>query len=586
MISAALCALVLPQACEEVTPDTDNPVVKPFRIKAALPSQTKTQLVKEGDVFKTYWSAGDVISVNGHLSTQLQAGGEASAEFVFENYQPAEGDILNILYPGAENSRFTIPASQTYTDGLYPAAAAPMWGSAQHPSDVQMNHLCTILRFNFTGQGTISGFTLTANGGERIAGEFALGYADGTFNGALSGGDSYQIEVTFEGGLALGAETVGFNVPVLAGTYGKGFTMRIYNTEGKYAILNFFGSGKTLDPLKVYDFESKTYDPDVTLTEEYIEDYREHHLIDEYCLTVGTYNILASNARSDAGNNTWDEAKGTLSSIITSMGCDVMTLNELESTGIAYLQGQLEGYEWVLKPNYNGGYAFAPGIIYRTERIEKLADGIFWLSVPDAASLQTTQGCYSYWDTENYNGLLPDEHKANEHRCCVWARFKDKVSGKEFYFFASHPEIRGLDLDSSKANTLDCLNAGNCRSLAAQVPLVNTEGLPFIVAGDMNTWSGHISYTVFEGAGWTSAFDAAAEADCLSPICVNRPGTDIGKSSYDYSESRRIDHVFNNGFNVLSYDTIFTQYTNTTDGKKYYPSDHLPVKVRLNFSEE
>jgi endonuclease/exonuclease/phosphatase family metal-dependent hydrolase len=258
------------------------------------------------------------------------------------------------------------------------------------------------------------------------------------------------------------------------------------------------------------------------------------------------------------------------------MGCDVMTVNELYSTEIDYLQDALADYEWVLHHNYNGGYAFAPGIIYNPVRLEKLSDGIFWLSDPEAITLKITQGKYWYFDWDNLSDIV---REAAEHRCCVWAKFRDKVTGYSFCYFATHPETRGSDSDSSKKGTLECLNAGNIRSLAAQVPLVNTEEWPVIIAGDMNTYSGHVSYTVFASAGWTDSFTAATSAKCLDEDTRKAPGTDVGTGPvYVTNESRRIDFVLHDGFEVCSYRNIFTKYNGI------YPSDHLPVRVELSFS--
>lgn len=299
-----------------------------------------------------------------------------------------------------------------------------------------------------------------------------------------------------------------------------------------------------------------------------IEDYDENTLFEREKLCVGTYNILAADARDVAGANTWSAAKSTISRIISEMRCDVMTLNELHDTEISYLKTDLDGYEWILHHNENNSYRFAPGIIYRPSRLEKEADGIFWLNNPDATSLQTAAGAYTY-----------DGYSAAPHRCCVWARFLDKNTGRSFYYFAAHPEIRGADADSPKANTLECLNAGNIRSLAAQIRLINSDNLPIVIAGDLNTHSKHISYDVFKSAGWIDAFVAASSARCISGESLEAPGTDVGTNpeAYVTNESRRVDFVLYSGFDIRSYTSIYSRYNGI------YPSDHLPIKTELIF---
>lgn len=574
-------ALAFATGCEEIKPDSQEQ--KTFKLTVSMPDvseqQPRTHIERLGDVFRTYWSIGDDISINGHISSPVVSDGEHSTEFIFNGYSPLDGEIMNILHPGVSGNSFIIPAEQNFAEGRYPSAAAPMWSSAVKGADVTMNHLCSILSLNFHGEGSISKVELTATGGEHIAGEFQMGFSDGAYSGAVTGGSGSQITITFVPAVALAPDKVAtLNIPVLAGRYTKGFMAKIYNSEGKFQRIKIYSAGKVLDPLKVYERPDDIFNP--VENSGSLGDMDENIIIDNRILTVGTYNILASSARTEAGENTWDAAKETIAGIISDMNCDVMTLNELYSTEIDYLQGALAGYEWVLHHNLDDTYTFAPGIIYNPVRLEKLSDGIFWLSDPEATSLKTTQGCYSYED-RNFEtaGFLPDVYKAGEHRCCVWARFRDKVTGYQFCYFAPHAETRGADSASPKTGTLDCLNAGNIRSLAAQVPLVNTEGLPLLVAGDMNTYSGHISYQVFDASGWTDSFNAASAAKCLDADTRKEPGTDIGLGpDYVRTEARRIDFVLYDGFEVRSYSNIFTRYNGG------YPSDHLPVKVKLSFS--
>lgn len=298
-------------------------------------------------------------------------------------------------------------------------------------------------------------------------------------------------------------------------------------------------------------------------------------------LAVGTYNILYANGRSKCPNNTWDAAKVSISSIIMDMDCDVMSLDELGTTEIEYLRKALTGYEWITKANTGGKFSYAPGIIYRSSRLKKLSDGIFWLSDPDAKSLVTTESAYKYVDPASGT-----TYKASSGRVCVWAVFRDLVTEKEFCWFAPHPHIRGDDQNSSLSETTTCLNAGNIRSLVKQIPYVNVNNLPIIVAGDMNTWSGHVSYTqVFSKTNWSNAFNAAIEANVRDATTAIRPGTHPGLNpgSYSYPESTRIDHIYYCGFSIKSYKSLFNTYVNAVDKLKYHPSDHLPIKVILQY---
>ena len=296
-------------------------------------------------------------------------------------------------------------------------------------------------------------------------------------------------------------------------------------------------------------------------------------------LCVGTYNILAIKSRD--GNNTWDAAKGAIATNINIMSCDIMTLNELEVNEIDYIRQQFPHLTLVEFPNTNNSqYNNAPGILYNPNRLEIMDEGIYWLSDPNTSKLITEPSAYSYIDWRNWT-----KYEASVARACVWAKFLDKKTSEMFYFFSTHPHPRGDDMESSKFNTVSSLNCGNISSLLKQIPIINTENLPYVVAGDMNTESSYLSYNLFLEAGLTSAFDEAREKGVIDGQTNNTPATCPGKvpDSYKKSEAYRLDHVFHSGFETKHYTNVFTKYTNGIDGLKYYPSDHLPVKVVLNF---
>lgn len=301
--------------------------------------------------------------------------------------------------------------------------------------------------------------------------------------------------------------------------------------------------------------------------------------IPENALVTGTYNVLSAIARSSCPNNTWERAKGPIVSIIKDMDADVMTLNELEKTAIDYLSAELAGYELITKPNVGGICNWAPGILYKTSRMQKLEDGIFWLSDPEPSALITQESKYSY--TDPVSGAT---YSSDSHRCCVWARLKDTKSGKEFYYLASHPIYSKAEEDaSSLRDTEKGLSGASCLSLVRQAAILNKDGIDMIVAGDMNTSAGKTGYRMLVSDGWKDCFYLAASSNVLDVNTALEPGTSPGydPASYQYKETSRIDHVFVSGFGVFSYKHIRTMYDNPVDGPRY-PSDHLPVRVEIS----
>lgn len=301
--------------------------------------------------------------------------------------------------------------------------------------------------------------------------------------------------------------------------------------------------------------------------------------IPENALVAGTYNILSAVGRSNCPNNTWDCAKEAIASIIKEMQVDIMTLNELEQIAVNYLREELSDYELIVKPNMGGTCNWAPGIIYKPTRLQKLIDGIFWLSDPEPSALVTTESAYSY--TDPVSGA---KYESDSHRCCVWARFKDLKSGKEFYYLASHPIYSKTEEDaSSLRDTEEGLSGASCLSLVRQAAILNTDGLDMIVAGDMNTCAGKTGYRMLVSTGLKDCFYVAAASNVLDVDTALEPGTSPGynPAHYQYRETSRIDHVFVAGFDVFSYKTIRTMYDNPVDGK-IYPSDHIPVRVEIS----
>ena len=582
IILFAITALTCLASCKKEN-HSRTPIHQDFILRAGLADITKATTAFDGEKFKTYWDNGDFIFVDGNKSDALSgiAAGRTNADFVVPGFTPEEGQVLNVLYPGrdtdSDGMSFTLPT---------PYGEAPMWGSVQYPGEVTLHNVCSILSFSFTSPvaTSVTGITVEALNKEAISGKFNMGYSSGAFNGTfVPAGDNSSTYVT--GGTAIGAsQTVSINIPMLSGTYSKGFVVKLYKDEN-YMQLSFFTSGKNLSADKAYVFPTREFTPDNAAYT--LDDYKENILFDTSYIIAGTYNILSAAGRADCPNNTWEASKSCIASIIRDMDCDVMTLNELSDTECKDLGGILSGYSWITKENsYNGGkyvMSYCPGIIYKPSRLEKIEDGIFWLCDADADHLITDNktGRYSYTDPED--GTV---YSASQSRCCVWARFRDLVTGKELLWFAPHPHIRGDDSNSSLAGTTTCLNSGNIRSLLKQIPLVNTGNLPYIVAGDFNTTPSHVSYQkLLYPSEMKDAMEEAIKAGAIDPVTATKPNTNPGYNPpYPFADPKRMDFLWLKGFGVLSYKHIYTMYNNPVDGERL-PSDHVPVKIKICYEK-
>src|SRR5690606_19046133 len=82
------------------------------------------------------------------------------------------------------------------------------------------------------------------------------------------------------------------------------------------------------------------------------------------------------------------------------------------------LKELLPAFDIVAHPYGGKGDLHNAAILYKKDRFELLDSGVFWLSeTPEVRSIG--------WD-------------ASDHRVCNWGKFREKFSGKEFFFFNTH----------------------------------------------------------------------------------------------------------------------------------------------------
>lgn len=146
----SLSLLFLGCNVDEPTQSVDgNGVTK---IEVALP-ETRTALgEKVGDIYPTYWSAGDKIVVNGVLSNEvaIDAGNKSCATFEVAGVL---NHPLKITYPYTvgttnENPHVEFKSEQAYVQDSFAEGSAPMCGyAAESGSKVEMKHLAGLLKF-------------------------------------------------------------------------------------------------------------------------------------------------------------------------------------------------------------------------------------------------------------------------------------------------------------------------------------------------------------------------------------------------------------------------------------------------------
>ncbi len=245
---------------------------------------------------------------------------------------------------------------------------------------------------------------------------------------------------------------------------------------------------------------------------------------------VLSYNVRHADA--DDGHDRWYNRRDAVGSLLGAHAPDIFALQEALSEQTAFLDDQLETYRFL--EGAPDGHAEGCPIAWRTDRFERVDDGIFWLS--EAPEAETPA---AGWD-------------GRYSRIAVWARLQD--TDGEFLVMNTHFDHRG---DRARRKSA-ALIRDRLQNLAASIPS--------LLVGDLNCTSGADPYDILT----EQLADAADEA-----AVRHGPTTSLT----DFSRlllNRRIDHILADGFEVAAFATLSDR-----DDRGRYPSDHLPVMARL-----
>lgn len=253
-------------------------------------------------------------------------------------------------------------------------------------------------------------------------------------------------------------------------------------------------------------------------------------------LKLMTYNIKYANEND--GEDSWSKRKDFITNQLKFYEPDLFGVQEALKKQLDYLTENLEGYDFVgvgRDDGKEGGEYSA--IVYKEDRFEVLESGTFWLS-------ETPSKPSKGWD-------------AAYPRICTYALFKEKESGKKFWYFNTHFDHIG---NEARKNS-----AGLILKMMAEI---NTEDLPAILSGDFNLEPETEPIQLIKN----TLHDSKESAEIVS---FGSDGTFNGYN-YDEKDRKRIDYIFvNDEVEVEKYGVL-------TDSKeKHFPSDHFPVMVEL-----
>ncbi len=250
---------------------------------------------------------------------------------------------------------------------------------------------------------------------------------------------------------------------------------------------------------------------------------------------VISYNVRVNSA-SD-GPNRWDCRKQASINMIREERPTVFGVQEAQPVHMEYLKANLPEYGCYGVGREDGvasGEHMA--IFYRTDQVELLDCGTFWLSqTPDTPS----RG----WD-------------AMCKRTCTWAKLKMKRSGKVFVYLNTHLDhvgvearVRGMEL------------------IVSRIKELAPEGEPVFLTADFNMVATHEAFDVVR--------DLLDDARQVAPQSDHRATLNCWDSTQVNRADWVIDHIFVRGVNVENFEVL--------RDKNYgapFISDHYPVIMR------
>jgi endonuclease/exonuclease/phosphatase family metal-dependent hydrolase len=242
------------------------------------------------------------------------------------------------------------------------------------------------------------------------------------------------------------------------------------------------------------------------------------------------------------GDNAWPMRREFLAGQIAFHQPDIFGTQEGLPQQIDWLSERLHNYAYVGEGREGGHKGEYSALFYRKDLFQVVASGTFWLSeTPDKVS-------------KGWDAALP--------RICTWARLTNQRSGQSFYAFNTHLDHVG---ELARANSL--------KLIIRHIGELNTEGLPYVLTGDLNL-TPETEPIQQLSAAMTDSYVAA-------PIKLGPAGTFTG---FDYRTpaTRRIDYVMvstDPAIEVLRFATL----TDAMDG--HYPSDHFAVLAILRLPQ-
>jgi len=242
-----------------------------------------------------------------------------------------------------------------------------------------------------------------------------------------------------------------------------------------------------------------------------------------------TYNIRQSGAKD--GDNCWENRRHATVEMMRREAPSVIGMQEVKLDQAQYIDANMPQYARVGGGRDDGKNKGEMCAIYYLKKKFKLVDGnTFWLSeTPDEIS----RG----WDAK-YNRIV------------TWVKLREKVTGKEFYYFNGHLDHKGATARKE-----------SMKLIARKIFEIAGKDAAVILGGDFNAL---IDDEIYDPVKEITFLTRTA-----APVTDARPTFNAwGRRKGDI-----IDHLFARNIECLEYRTLDGDY-----GAPFI-SDHYPVQI-------
>ena len=249
--------------------------------------------------------------------------------------------------------------------------------------------------------------------------------------------------------------------------------------------------------------------------------------------------IMSYNIRQGAcndGDNSWEFRRPATVEMINDQMPDVFGTQETLGYQIQYIEANCKNYDWVGVGRDDGESAGEYMAIFWNKKTLKMLDwGTFWLSeTPEKPSMG--------WD-------------AKCMRTATWALFKDRKTGKKFYFVNTHLDHIGKEAQKN-----------GLMLIVSRIDSINPNKYPMVLTGDFNVKPNNPALNELDKL-MVSSRTVAAQTD--------NHNTFNGWS--DDETDMIIDYIYVSGFSsCIEYRTLTKRY-----GDIPYVSDHYPIITRV-----